>query len=648
MSEWWVGRRGADPVGPVSTDTLVRGVKEKKVPSNALVCRVGGQQWQHITQVADLWEKVNADEARSTIVEPPHDAPVTDSMPAASSLADADADSDDAATRILDGPMAAMRAVIPNAGSTRTHPADAAVESTTVPLVAASTLGTATATGADSATSHQLRPTTSKVGPAKTAAPAFRAPATIGKKADALGPSPQTGVGTGGGSKETAKLPKAVIPAPRFGVDRTAPASPIAVSAFISKPPSVRPGPATKSSPPASPASVRHDAVPPRVAPKLQSTEKSRQPIPPVPAAVIPLPPDTELAAMLRDNENVSLTDTRPERRLPRDTGSAPRKPVNRQATTAGHAVANSTPGSAQKGSDRPSAPRPAIGRTTAERMPPLEAKPIVVVTDAEDDEATVVRSYPPEPLPPDEDWTSVQDSLPASIPPDEDATVVLHHPASPVSIPPGKDAKATLFQASLASIPPEEDATIIRGAQPLPAVSVGVSTQGTPSALEDLEKLASHPATESITDAAAERRAPVSAQAKPADRVPVQADTPPVGTRRPASEGEPRELFDEDDDFLPARAKDYAGAHGPPPNTADSALPRPAAGTPAPPSVIVAQRQVNMDGLGRLPVVHTELTHPALRSLRPPGTIQISIATLIVGAMSLIVLVLAAVLLLR
>jgi len=634
MSEWWVGRSGADPVGPVSTETLIRGVKEKKVPPNALVCRVGAQQWQPLTQVSDLWEKINADEARATLVEQPHVAPVTDSMPAADSLADADSDSDDEATRIFDGPMTAMRAVAANAGLKRPQTTDDAPESATVPLVTASTHGpaSASATNTDSGTSHELRPVTTKTAPAKPAAPAFRAPAALGKKTDAQGLNPQ--VGTGGGLKETAKLPKAAIPAPRFGADRTAPASPIAAGAFISKPPSGRPGPATKSSPPVSPASVRHGTIAPRVAPKSQVAEKSRQPIPPVPSAVIPLPADTELAAMLRDNENVSLTETRPDRRSARDTGSAQRKPVNRQTTTATPAVAKSTLGSAQKASDRPPAPRPAVGRATAERMTPLEAKPIVVVTAVDDDDdATVVRSTQTaqDPLPPDEDWVAVPElqTSPALMPPDEDATVVLHHPASP------------------ASIPPDEDATIIRDAHQLPPVSASVHIQNTQSALGALEELASHSATENVADAAAEWQAPKSAQATPNGRGHAQNDTPPIGTRRPTTVGEPRELFDEDDDFLPARAKDYAGAHGPP-NTADGAQPRPAAGTPAPPSVIVAPRQVNMDGLGRLPVVHTELTHPALRSLRPPGTIQISIATLIVGAMSLVVLVLAAVLLLR
>jgi hypothetical protein len=631
MSEWWVGRRGADPVGPVSTETLVRGVREKKVPPNALVCRVGGQQWEHITQVAEVWERINAD--ATGVVEQHHATPVADSMPAADSLADADADSDDAATRILDG--TAMQALAANAGPTRARPADAAAESMTVPLAMGSTLRNtaASSTSGDSGTAHELRPVAPTPAPAKAAAPAFRAPVALGKKSDAQGPSSQAGASAGGGLKETARLPKAVIPAPRFGVDRTAPASSIAAGPCIGKPPSVHPGLATKSSPPpASPASVRRGAVPPRVAPKPQIAEKSRQPIPPVPAAVIPLPPDTELAAMLRENENVSLTETRPDRRSPRDTGSGQSKPVNRQVTTPVHAVAKSTTGAAQKASDRPPAPRPAIGRTTAEQVPPLEGKPIVAVTDPDDDEATVIRSYPPEPLPPDEDWVVPESpALPVSEPPsqDEDATVVRHHLTSPISMP------------------QDEDATIIRDAHPLPPVSVGARTQGNPSALENLEKPATHLATVRIADAAAEPHAPASVQAMPSDRGPAQNDTPPVGTRRPTPGAEPRELLDEDEDFLPARARDYAGAHGPP-NTAEGSLPRPAAGTPAPPSVIVAPRQVNMDGLGRLPVVHTELTHPALRSFRPPGTIQISIATLIVGAMSLIVLVLAAVLLLR
>jgi hypothetical protein len=54
------------------------------------------------------------------------------------------------------------------------------------------------------------------------------------------------------------------------------------------------------------------------------------------------------------------------------------------------------------------------------------------------------------------------------------------------------------------------------------------------------------------------------------------------------------------------------------------------------------------MDALGHAVQAHSELTRPALRTIRPPGTVQISIATLIVGAMTLVVLVLAAVLVLR
>jgi len=42
------------------------------------------------------------------------------------------------------------------------------------------------------------------------------------------------------------------------------------------------------------------------------------------------------------------------------------------------------------------------------------------------------------------------------------------------------------------------------------------------------------------------------------------------------------------------------------------------------------------------------EETRPAVRSLRAPGTIQISLGALIIGALGLIVLVLFAVLLLR
>jgi len=256
-----------------------------------------------------------------------------------------------------------------------------------------------------------------------------------------------------------------------------------------------------------------------------------------------------------------------------------------------------------------------------------------VEVADGDDEDATVVLRAQP---------------APSSIPPEfDDNTVLLEAKPAPASIPPEFDDN-TIAQGVPpvpASIPPDEEATVIHDVRPLPAVGVGAQSHAIPVTPDTPGKLASHPIAVSVPETTVEQPVPAAVHEKPPAAVVSRDEVPPAAPSRPTSDVDTRELMDEDEDFLPARAKDYAGAHGPP---ATIEQPRPAAGTPAPPSVIVAQRQVTMDGLGRLPAVHTELTHPAIRSLRPPGTIQISIATLIVGAMALVVLVLAAVLLLR
>jgi hypothetical protein len=49
--EWWVTKGNQVPVGPVSTELLLRGIGAGAVPADALVCRVGGTKWTWIGEM---------------------------------------------------------------------------------------------------------------------------------------------------------------------------------------------------------------------------------------------------------------------------------------------------------------------------------------------------------------------------------------------------------------------------------------------------------------------------------------------------------------------------------------------------------------------------------------------------------------------
>ena len=114
--------------------------------------------------------------------------------------------------------------------------------------------------------------------------------------------------------------------------------------------------------------------------------------------------------------------------------------------------------------------------------------------------------------------------------------------------------------------------------------------------------------------------------------------------------EVEPADLFDEDYEAPPAKPPFKGSLNNRPPVDRESISPRPAAGTPPPPSVIVTHPPpVNHgDALTHDVSPTPEETRPVVRSLLPPGTIQVSIGTLIICALGLIVLVLLGVLLAR
>jgi hypothetical protein len=50
--DWWVTKGDRRPVGPVSTQLLLRGIGAGKVPRDALVCEVGGTSWKWIGEIA--------------------------------------------------------------------------------------------------------------------------------------------------------------------------------------------------------------------------------------------------------------------------------------------------------------------------------------------------------------------------------------------------------------------------------------------------------------------------------------------------------------------------------------------------------------------------------------------------------------------
>jgi len=56
--DWWITQGGRKPIGPVSTDLVLRGLDAGKVPEDSLVCQVGGTQWLALSEVAEFASKL--------------------------------------------------------------------------------------------------------------------------------------------------------------------------------------------------------------------------------------------------------------------------------------------------------------------------------------------------------------------------------------------------------------------------------------------------------------------------------------------------------------------------------------------------------------------------------------------------------------
>lgn len=75
--DWWVTKTDRNPLGPVSTELLLRGIGAGKVPEDALVCEVGGTSWKPIQQI-EVFAAALVDRQRARGSNPGSDPGVLD------------------------------------------------------------------------------------------------------------------------------------------------------------------------------------------------------------------------------------------------------------------------------------------------------------------------------------------------------------------------------------------------------------------------------------------------------------------------------------------------------------------------------------------------------------------------------------------
>jgi hypothetical protein len=51
MGQWWLLGENQVPIGPVTTELVLQGIRAGKVPPGALACEVGGSAWRTIRSV---------------------------------------------------------------------------------------------------------------------------------------------------------------------------------------------------------------------------------------------------------------------------------------------------------------------------------------------------------------------------------------------------------------------------------------------------------------------------------------------------------------------------------------------------------------------------------------------------------------------
>lgn len=617
MSQWWVSRPGGDPVGPVSLETLILGVEQQKVPEDAYVCRVGEQQWHRLPQVEEIWDKLHPEQSRTNVVEQPWFEKPSDPAPAPGDLADADADD---ATRVYDA--LAMAGQIAQPAATAAAP------------VATESLASAPKKSEPKPTAQpqeppsedpQKKPTVPRLGAVRAPAPGFRAPGLGSNTSGAAKPAQPTPPSRIHAHAASAATPHDGKSRAHVGVGVRA----TAAQASLPKPAAA--AKADNHSPPASSRQTGFQTMPVRAS----TVDKAHAPrVTPDKAALTDIPKGTDLAAMLESKEEVSLSQTRPDRPVAKRAASTP--PKSGPST----AVVPRIPRAAAAPSEPQSAPQ--SPRRIAPAAPSKVAAPVSPKVNAPPSSRKVPAPPGVAPAPATPETTAADD---------EDATVI--KPVVPLVFAEPEEATVVFRSDSEAQPSDEAETRPIRGTQPLPmpvrpmeAVTPPVNNDVRPLPAVQQPVTVAHGYSVQHASTGTARIDAVPARVAPLPTPIAGPTVTPVNVALPSSpESAVPPLYD---------AAEDAPDHAPPAAKIPSPViaPRPAAGTPLPPTVIVShpQPQVSLDALGHhaLPMSNTDATRPALRSLHPPGTIQISIGALIIGALALVVLVLLVVLLLR
>lgn len=87
MTDWLVRQSGSEPIGPVSTDLVIRGLQAGRVEATAVVCRVGTGDWRLVSEFAEFAQFV-FDDAETNVTDspwfdhngPPSRAPATQAL----------------------------------------------------------------------------------------------------------------------------------------------------------------------------------------------------------------------------------------------------------------------------------------------------------------------------------------------------------------------------------------------------------------------------------------------------------------------------------------------------------------------------------------------------------------------------------------
>ncbi|HEX3594356.1 MAG TPA: hypothetical protein VHU80_04620 [Polyangiaceae bacterium] len=80
MGQWWLMGKDRVPLGPVTTELVMQGIRAGKVPAETLACEVGGTAWRSIRSVgrfAPSFAKLRID--GPTLVDP--DGPILEDDP---------------------------------------------------------------------------------------------------------------------------------------------------------------------------------------------------------------------------------------------------------------------------------------------------------------------------------------------------------------------------------------------------------------------------------------------------------------------------------------------------------------------------------------------------------------------------------------